>query len=101
MKIEFDNNLLSNNRVDSYSTGSVTISGIAYSHSVIVVPDGPVRKWEPEKFSDLALQHFSQLLAEKPELIILDEPFSGVDAATERAYRHFGMSPVDPQKRLF
>jgi uncharacterized protein len=71
VKIELDLTEQSNNRIDSYEKGLITIKGESYTSSLIVTPSQLITNWAPKSCSDIALQHLSQITSLKPEIILI------------------------------
>ncbi|GGP27022.1 hypothetical protein GCM10010971_28410 [Silvimonas amylolytica] len=58
------------NQFTSYGEGFVKVNQQQYDGSLIVTPS-EVREWQPVRFEDLQAEHFEQLLALKPEMVLL------------------------------
>ena len=71
MKIELDLHDQSVNRINSYEKGRIIINGEPYSSSLIVTPTKLISHWGPERCADFAPQHFVQITALNPEIILL------------------------------
>ena len=59
------------NVVTGYGDDYVEINKTRYSHSVLLLPDGPVLPWEPSRFESLEAVHFGPLAHAAPELVLL------------------------------
>jgi uncharacterized protein len=59
------------NTITGYGDGYVEINKTPYSHAVLLSSDGEIQQWSVKSFDDLAMAHFSQMAALKPELIII------------------------------
>jgi uncharacterized protein len=56
-----------------YSPGELRIGATSYEHSLIITPRQGARRWEPQNFDALQLEHLEALLEPdpRPELILL------------------------------
>ena len=70
MKFQLDEQL-GGNAISQHDGQSVWINGMPYRDSVLVPWRGEVPLWPVHRFEDLAPAHFEQILAIKPELVIL------------------------------
>lgn len=59
------------NTITGYGDGYVEINKTPYSHAVLISSDGAISDWPIKAFEDLEPGHFEQMLALKPELIII------------------------------
>jgi uncharacterized protein len=57
--------------VSGYFDGGVEINGKPFDSSLLVLPESPPRAWPVAKFEELTVEHFEQLLAEQPDVVIL------------------------------
>lgn len=57
--------------VTAYDDGGVEINGVRFAHSLIVLPEAAPMEWPPTSFDMLAAQHFEQIDAMHPEVVIL------------------------------
>lgn len=57
--------------VRSYSDLEIQINNETYLNSLILRPNGVIGSWPPNHFDELAEEHFNQLAALSPELIVL------------------------------
>ena len=58
------------NAVTAFVPGSVRVNAQFYTHSLLLPWRGEVQAWPCADFSELTPQHFEQLLALTPELVI-------------------------------
>lgn len=58
------------NVIHRVEPGCVWVNGQAWTESVLVPWDGPVRPWGPASFEALQAEHFEALLSPKPELVL-------------------------------
>ncbi len=63
--------------IDSYSFGSVTIDGKIYTSDVIIYPDRIDSDWWRKQGHSLCVEDIEEVLAEKPEVIIIGCGASG------------------------
>ncbi|KKB62666.1 hypothetical protein WM40_16075 [Robbsia andropogonis] len=59
------------NVVTGYGDDYVEINKTRFTHSVLLMPDGPVLPWEPARFEAFDAAHFAPLAAAAPELVLL------------------------------
>jgi len=57
--------------ITGYFPGGVEINAKPFDHSLIVLPEAAPRTWPVDRFEALTVQHFEQLLAEQPDVVIL------------------------------
>ncbi len=57
--------------VSGYFDGGVEINGQRFAYSLLVLPETPPRAWPVARFEELTVEHFEQLLAELPDVVIL------------------------------
>ncbi|KQV54444.1 MULTISPECIES: Mth938-like domain-containing protein [unclassified Duganella] len=57
--------------VSGYFEGGVEINGKPYDYSLLVLPEIAPRPWPVAQFEELTVEHFEQLLAEQPDVVIL------------------------------
>ncbi len=70
MKLHADP-LTSLNTVTAYGPGFIEINAQRYTRAVLCSPDQPVTHFAVERFDDLAPEHFADLLARRPEIVLL------------------------------
>ncbi len=70
MKLHADP-LTSLNTVTAYGPGFIEINAQRHTRAIVCSPDQPVAGFAVERFDDLAPEHFTALLARKPELVLL------------------------------
>ena len=59
------------NLFTGYGEGYVSINDQRYLHSVTVLPEGEVQRWDIDSVDALTPDHFSALLERRPEIVIL------------------------------
>ena len=57
--------------VTGYFAGGVEINAQPYDYSLIVLPETAPRAWPVVSFEQLRVEHFEQLLADGPDVVIL------------------------------
>lgn len=99
MKIELDLNSEGKNVIDAYDKDSVTVAGVPYQDNLIISPDKLIENWGPDNFSELSEQHFEQIIALKPEIVLLgtghEHRFPKYDIMDELAGRDIGLEIMD------
>ena len=53
-----------------YGDGYILINQIRYEKNLIVMPDRLIEDWPVTAVSQLEIQHFENLISDKPEIII-------------------------------
>ena len=59
------------NTITGYGNGFVEINAIAHSNAILLTPSGDPIPWPVDSFDQLDENHFSQMVALKPELVII------------------------------
>jgi uncharacterized protein len=57
--------------ISGYFPGGVEINGRPFDYSLLVLPETAPRAWPVTRFEDLTVEHFEQLAAEQPDVVIL------------------------------
>mgnify|MGYP003581009755 CR=1 FL=1 len=57
--------------VTGYFAGGVEINAQPFDYSLLVLPEKAPQPWPVAGFADLKVEHFEQLLAEGPDVVIL------------------------------
>ena len=71
MKIELDTLSSDKNVIHSYSGNGIVIRNTLYQNSVIVSPDRIIDDWQPQRFTELALHHFNEIIGMSPEIVLV------------------------------
>jgi len=58
-------------QIQAYEPGTITINQQHYKKSLILTPQVLISDWAPQSLSELTDQHLEQILALKPDLILL------------------------------
>jgi len=59
------------NIVTGYGKGFISVNGVRYQHSLIVMPERAVETWQPADFSVLGAADFELIAGLKPEIVLL------------------------------
>ena len=59
------------NTITGYGDGYVEINQVPYAHAVLLSSDGAISEWPAKSFEDLKASHFAQMVAIKPELVLI------------------------------
>jgi uncharacterized protein len=59
------------NTITGYGDGYVEINQTPYTHAVLLKSDGAVLEWPVKSFEGLESDHFAQMVALQPELILI------------------------------
>ncbi len=65
-------------RIESYSFGRIVIDGHPYTKDVIILPDKVLSPWWRKEGHLLHMEDLQEVVAEKPELLIVGCGYSGV-----------------------
>ncbi|MES2072391.1 MAG: Mth938-like domain-containing protein [Pseudomonadota bacterium] len=57
--------------VTAYDQHSVELNAVRYEHSLVVLPEVAPVQWPVTRFEDLTIEHFAQLEATMPDVVIL------------------------------
>lgn len=57
--------------VTGYDEQGVEINAVRFSHSLLVLPEVPPVAWPPATFDELTTDHFAQIDAVNPDVVIL------------------------------
>lgn len=71
MKIQFDAGGAGQNFIHAYGPGQVTINQQVHRRSLLVTPGQLIIDWPPQSFGELLAQHFDQIRALNPEVVVL------------------------------
>ena len=71
MKIQFDAGGTGQNFIHAYGPGQVTINQQVHRRSLLVTPGQLIIDWPPQSFGELLAQHFDQIRALNPEVVVL------------------------------
>ena len=58
------------NAISSVTPEAVSVNGVAHRRSLLVPWQGEVAGWAPVSFEELTVEHFQQIAALSPELVI-------------------------------
>jgi uncharacterized protein len=57
--------------VTGYDASGVEINAQRFDFSLILMPETAPRAWNVARFEDLAAEHFEQIAADKPDVVVL------------------------------
>lgn len=57
--------------IRSYEPGKIKINEITYENSVIITPQQLLNPWQPQHFSDIALEHLNVIFELSPTVVII------------------------------
>lgn len=85
--------------VTGYFPGGVEINAQPFDHSLMMLPETPPRPWPVAAFEQLTTEHFEQLLAEQPDVVILGtgerQRFVHPRLSAPLTSRHIGVDCMD------
>lgn len=58
-------------KIESYDQNGIKINGKVYQASLLLMPEKIILPWGPRSFKDLAIEHFDEMLALQPEVVLL------------------------------
>ncbi len=70
MKLQSDSHSGANT-ITGYGDGYVEITQVPYAHAVLLSSEGVISEWPAKSFEDLEASHFAQMVAIKPELVLI------------------------------
>ena len=70
MKLHSDDNQ-QYQTVTGYDASGVEINAERFNYSLLVMPEVPPRPWNVTRFEDLSAEHFQQIAADEPDVVIL------------------------------
>ena len=70
MKLHSDDNQ-QYQTVTGYDASGVEINAERFNYSLLVMPETPPRPWNVTRFEDLTAEHFEQIAADEPDVVIL------------------------------
>lgn len=59
------------NTITGYGDGYMEINQVPYAHAVLLCSDGAISEWSAKSFDALEADHFAQMIALKPELVLI------------------------------
>ncbi len=87
--------------VTAYDDTGVEINAIRFSHSLVVLPETPPVPWPPTSFDALTAEHFAQIEATVPDVVILGtgkrQRFIHPKLVAALSARHIGVECMDNQ----
>lgn len=85
--------------VTGYDDQGVEINAQRYDYSVLVLPETPPRRWDVPTFESLTAEHFEQIEADQPDVVILGtgerQRFVHPRLITALSQRHIGVESMD------
>ncbi|WEF33429.1 Mth938-like domain-containing protein [Pseudoduganella chitinolytica] len=85
--------------VTGYFPGGVEINAQPFDYSLMMLPETPPRPWPVLAFEQLTVEHFEQLLAEQPDVVILGtgerQRFVHPRLSAPLTSRHIGVDCMD------
>jgi uncharacterized protein len=85
--------------VTAYDDESVEINAVRFSHSLIVLPEVTPTAWPPTSFDALTAEHFAQIDAAAPDVVILGtgkrQRFVHPRLTAALSARHIGVECMD------
>ncbi|MFC3147114.1 Mth938-like domain-containing protein [Piscinibacterium candidicorallinum] len=99
MKLHADPRNASLNTVTGYSAAGIEINAVAFPHSVVVSPEGPVASWGVQDIAALDADTVSKLADGQPELVVLGtgrrQRFPHPRVAAQLAGQRIGLEVMD------
>jgi uncharacterized protein len=87
--------------VTAYDETGVEINAVRFSHSLIVLPEVAPVAWPPKSFDDLSAEHFAQIDALSPDVVILGtgakQRFAHPRLTSALTARRIGVECMDSQ----
>lgn len=57
--------------VTAYDDAGIEINAVRFNHSLLLMPETPPQAWPVAAFAALTVEHFAQINAAEPEVVIL------------------------------
>lgn len=70
MKLELDTPAAAL-KIERYAAGSIVIRGTAYTHSIVITPEGGILHWPPRHFSEISTAHMEAIAAGGAKILLL------------------------------
>lgn len=87
--------------VTAYDDTGVEINAVRFSHSLVVLPETAPVAWPPASFDALTAEHFAQIEAATPDVVILGtgkrQRFVHPKLIAALSARHVGVECMDNQ----
>lgn len=87
--------------VTGYDAGGVEINAQRFGYSLTVLPEVPPRPWNVARFEDLQAEHFEQIAADAPDVVILGtgerQRFVHPRLIASLSSKHIGVESMDSQ----
>jgi uncharacterized protein len=87
--------------VTAYDDEGVEINAVRFAHSLFVMPEQAPQSWPPARFEELNAEHFSQIEAAEPDVVILGtgarQRFVHPRLVAALTARHVGVECMDSQ----
>jgi hypothetical protein len=74
--------------ITAYRFGTIEIDGHAYSSDVIVTPDRVLDRWWRKEGHNLAVADLDEIVAARPDIVVVGTGYFGRMAISEEAQRH-------------
>jgi uncharacterized protein len=85
--------------VTGYDDSGVEINAERFAYSLIVMPETPPRVWDVPNFDALTAEHFEQIEADRPDVVILGtgerQRFVHPRLIASLSARHIGVECMD------
>jgi uncharacterized protein len=59
------------NIIQAYTDESVTVNGVKFTRSLVIMAERIIPDWRPESFEDLTEADFASILEMQPDLVVL------------------------------
>lgn len=87
--------------VTAYDDEGVEINAVRFTHSLVVMPEKPPVSWSPKSFEELSVEHFEEIDAAQPDVVILGtgprQRFVHPRITAPLIARHVGVECMDSQ----
>lgn len=87
--------------VTGYDAAGVDINTVRFDYSLLVLPEQAPRAWPVARFEDLRVEHFEQIAADVPDVVILGtgarQRFVHPRLVASLAAHHIGVECMDSQ----
>ncbi len=81
--------------IDSYRFGKIVVDGQAYTSDVIIYPDRVDADWWREKGHSLCMEDLKEVIAAKPEVLVIGTGLPGLMSVPEDVRSHLEQQDIE------
>ena len=80
--------------IGTYRFGKIDIDGRSYRSDVIITPEGVIDRWWRKDGHDLAVGDLADIIAAKPDILVVGTGYFGQMSLSEEARRYLGAQGI-------